>query len=119
MFHTPHPIPPTHPHTHTQQVVANALLLYALARHTLTYQNKTLMEKKMQLDQSESRLTKRGAYTLPRDDDGNTVLPSPHTQPPGSRRGPPTPTTGSTRKPLRFQSTPDVVQRDTSPGSFL
>eukprot|EP01061_Rhynchopus_euleeides_P004464 TRINITY_DN13718_c0_g1_i1.p1 TRINITY_DN13718_c0_g1~~TRINITY_DN13718_c0_g1_i1.p1 ORF type:complete len:505 (+),score=258.03 TRINITY_DN13718_c0_g1_i1:153-1667(+) len=103
-----------------EEVVANALLLYALARHTLTYQNKNLMEKRMQLDQSESRLTKKGAYTLPRDEEGNAVLPSPG---PGARRAPPAAATPTgTRKPLRYQ-TPEVGHdphnRDVSPGSFL
>ena len=98
-----------------EEVVANSLLLYSLARHTLTQQNKTLMEKKAQLDQSESRLTKRGAYTLPRDDEG-TVVPSP--QP--TRRLQATPSTAA-RKPVTHV---DPIYESAragshSPGSFL
>eukprot|EP01064_Diplonema_japonicum_P023644 TRINITY_DN34064_c0_g1_i1.p1 TRINITY_DN34064_c0_g1~~TRINITY_DN34064_c0_g1_i1.p1 ORF type:complete len:519 (+),score=174.60 TRINITY_DN34064_c0_g1_i1:58-1557(+) len=95
-----------------EEVVVNSLLLYALARHTLTCQNRTLMEKKLQLDQSESRLTKRGAYTLPRDDDGHHIVPSPV----ATRRS---------TKPARPSTTvvdhqPETdYQGSASPGSFL
>ena len=112
--------------TFTLQVVANALLLYSLARHTLTHQNKTLIEKRIQLDQNESRLTKKGAYTIPRDEDGGVMPPTSPSTTNGVRRAPPaaaTPSTvNSTRKPLRYH-TPDIHQevpnRDVSPGSFL
>eukprot|EP01059_Diplonema_ambulator_P002195 TRINITY_DN11848_c0_g1_i1.p1 TRINITY_DN11848_c0_g1~~TRINITY_DN11848_c0_g1_i1.p1 ORF type:complete len:521 (+),score=189.15 TRINITY_DN11848_c0_g1_i1:58-1563(+) len=97
-----------------EEVVVNSLLLYALARHTLAHQNKTLMEKKMQLDQNESRLTKRGAYTLPRDEEGNHIVPSPG--PTVARRS-----VGKTGRQSTIVEPQDAVdhQGSVSPGSFL
>eukprot|EP01063_Lacrimia_lanifica_P022681 TRINITY_DN30209_c0_g1_i1.p2 TRINITY_DN30209_c0_g1~~TRINITY_DN30209_c0_g1_i1.p2 ORF type:complete len:507 (+),score=254.85 TRINITY_DN30209_c0_g1_i1:105-1625(+) len=105
-----------------EEVVANSLLLYALARHTLTVQNRSLMEKRIQLDQNESRLTKKGAYVLPKDAEGNVIVPSPQRTTARPKAATPQALPHNPRDSARRAQEPTPVPyagSEVSPGSFL